>query len=117
MRAIAVPRPLDYWRYGLFPTGIDLGPVHPFQVPRNPTRTGGGCSGRQLHGDNGAEPGATCTRALLPSGTVAEVLRLDKGCGGRKPTDDELDGWIATLPVAPDSGPHSILRAAFSRLR
>jgi hypothetical protein len=43
--------------------------------------------------------GATCTRTLLRGGTVSEVLRLDKGSGGREPTDHELDAWVAGFPI------------------
>lgn len=44
--------------------------------------------------------GATCTRTLLPGGMVSEVVRLDRGNGGREPSEQELDGWIASFPIA-----------------
>jgi hypothetical protein len=51
--------------------------------------------------------GATCTRTLLPGGTLSEVVRLDKGRGGIEPTEEQLDAWVATFPIeVPDGSIH-----------
>src|ERR1700733_12652937 len=45
---------------------------------------------------------ATCKRSLCPDGTLWEVVRLDKiGEDGERPTDDELNSWIAGFPIEP----------------
>jgi hypothetical protein len=45
---------------------------------------------------------ATCRRTLCPDGTLFEVVRLDKiGENGEQPTEEELNRWIARLPIEP----------------
>ena len=45
---------------------------------------------------------ATCKRTLCPDGTLWEVVHLDKiGEDGERPTDDELNSWIAGFPIEP----------------
>jgi hypothetical protein len=54
---------------------------------------------RRMDRTSGLE-GATCHRTLFPNGTLSEIVRLDKSNGGCEPTEDQLDRWIACLPIA-----------------
>lgn len=45
---------------------------------------------------------ATCTRSLCSDGTLGEVVRLDNmGEGSERPSDEELNTWIAGFPIEP----------------
>jgi|HubBroStandDraft_4_1064222.scaffolds.fasta_scaffold953754_2 hypothetical protein len=48
--------------------------------------------------------GATPRRTLWPNGTVCENVVLRASTDGHKLTDDELDRWVAGLPIEEEDG-------------
>jgi hypothetical protein len=45
---------------------------------------------------------ATCTPSLCSDGTLWEVVRLDNMSeGSERPTDAELNTWVAGFPIEP----------------